>query len=231
MESWLAARPEEAQRIAEYRRLGEALRAAYGHLVDDAVPARLERAVQAAPRRSFARFIGGLALGAVLGAAVAWQLRGWPPAAELVLGPGATMVHNAAVAHAVYSLEVRHPVEVGAQEQSHLVAWLSKRLGMKVEAPDLKAAGMALVGGRLLPGEDRPVAMLMYETAEGRRATLYWAPDTTRARETELLYTEARRVRVFYWIDRECGYAVASAELSKDELARVAQIAHEQLEK
>ena len=55
-----------------------------------------------------------------------------------------------------------HPVEVGADDEQHLVNWLSKRLGVKVRAPKLDDAGMSLVGGRLLPGENGPVAQFMY---------------------------------------------------------------------
>jgi anti-sigma factor RsiW len=38
-------------------------------------------------------------------------------------------------------------------------------------------------------------------------------------------------VRLYYWIDPECGYAVASAELGEPELLRLARIVYEQLEK
>ena len=61
------------------------------------------------------------------------------------------MARRAAVAHAVYSPEVRHPVEVGADQEQHLVTWLSKRLGLKIKAPKLDEAGMALVGGVAQP--------------------------------------------------------------------------------
>ena len=73
--------------------------------------------------------------------------------------PGAWQ-HRAAVAHAVYAPEVRHPVEVNvaqgsaseqrAQEE-HLARWLGKRLDMPVKLYDLRPQGFELVGGRLLP--------------------------------------------------------------------------------
>ena len=44
---------------------------------------------------------------------------------------------RAANAHAVYVPEVRHPVEVGADQEAHLVQWLSKRLAVPVRAPAL----------------------------------------------------------------------------------------------
>jgi hypothetical protein len=127
---------------------------------------------------------------------------------------------------------VREQLErLTAEREAELVAWLSRRLGMKVEAPDLRAAGATLVGGRLLPGATRPAAMLMYKTDDERRVTLYWAPETTRRPGTKILYAQPGGARVFYWIDAECGYAVVSEQLSRQELERIAALAHDQLEK
>src|SRR5207237_10372219 len=85
----------------------------------------------------------------------------------------AAFARRAAVAHATYSPEVRHPVEVGADDEQHLVNWLSKRLGVKVRAPKLEDAGMSLVGGRLLPGDDGPVEQVMSQAMNGGRLSLY----------------------------------------------------------
>ena len=48
-------------------------------------------------------------------------------------GPFATpaLAARSLEAHRVYVSEVRHPVEVGADEEAHLVQWLSKRLGFR----------------------------------------------------------------------------------------------------
>lgn len=56
-------------------------------------------------------------------------------------------------ARAVYSPEVRHPVEVWALQEDHLVAWLSKRLDTTLKCPSLAELGYELVGVRLLSGE------------------------------------------------------------------------------
>jgi len=47
VEAWVAARPEEAERIADYRRLSEALHAAYDPVAAETLPQRFLRA----PRR------------------------------------------------------------------------------------------------------------------------------------------------------------------------------------
>src|SRR5258706_452862 len=121
-------------------------------------------------------------------------------------------------------------VEVGADDEQHLVNWLSKRLGVKVRAPKLDDAGMSLVGGRLLPGENGPVAQFMYQSQNGRRLTLYVRTEASRNRETAFRYARENNVGVFYWIDREVGYALASADLSKEELLRLANLVYKQLE-
>jgi anti-sigma factor RsiW len=89
---------------------------------------------------------------------------------------------------------------------------------------------MSLVGGRLLPGENGPVAQFMYQTQAGRRLTLYVRAEAKQNRETAFRYARENNVAVFYWIDREAGYALASADLSKDELLRLANLCYKQLE-
>lgn len=229
VEAWLASRPEEAERLAAYARIGEDLRASFDPMLDDPVPPRLLRAGRKPrPWRRVAAVGGWIALGAAVGGMAGWQLHAMrTPAA---VADGATMARRAAVAHATYSPEVRHPVEVGADQEQHLVAWLSKRLGVKLRAPRLDEAGLSLVGGRLLPGESGPVAHFMYQTSNGRRLTMYVRAEASKNRETAFRYARENNVSVFYWIDRDCGYALASADLSREELLRVATLVYKQLE-
>ena len=71
VESWLAARPEEAERVAAYRRLGDALRAAYDPVLAEPVPQYLESTAARRPRaRRIAAVAGWMTLGALLGALV-----------------------------------------------------------------------------------------------------------------------------------------------------------------
>jgi anti-sigma factor RsiW len=194
------------------------------------VPEHLRRAAShRLPLRRIAAVLAWVALGAALGAGTMWELR--PERIVVQNAPdGAIMARRAAMAHAVYSPEVRHPVEVAANEEQHLVAWLSKRLGVKLRAPKLDDAGMSLVGGRLLPGDSGPVAQFMYQSQNGRRLTLYVRTEASKNRETAFRYARENNVGVFYWIDREAGYAIASGDLSKEELLRVADLVYKQLE-
>lgn len=140
---------------------------------------------------------------------------------------------QAGVAYAVYSAEKRHPVEVSAAEQAHLVQWLSKRLGRSLKVPVLADQGYALLGGRLLPGDatqpGSPRAQFMYENADGDRLTLYvavFSPGAApAATEFRLLQQDGRTT--LYWVDGDFGYALSAQPSTA--LQPLAQRVHEQL--
>ena len=228
--AWLAAHPEDAERIESYRELAEALRSSYDGVLEEPVPERLHSAVRSVRVRQFAMVASWIGLGLILGALVGWQLHGGTRSTFAPAGDAAAaMAHRAVVAHATYSPEVRHPVEVGADQEAHLVAWLSKRLGTQLRAPKLEAVGYSLVGGRLLPGDNSPVAHFMYQCNRGTRVTLYVRSDMGSNRSTAFRYAREGNVGVFYWVDSKVGYAISSADISKDDLLNVANAAYQQL--
>ena len=232
VEAWLAAHPEEAERIAAFRRLGDELRAVYDPVLGEQLPPALAGAGTLGQRRwpRLAAMAALLAVGAAIGGIAGWQLHGSRPvAAAAPADVGAAMARRAAVAHATYSPEVRHPVEVGADQEAHLVAWLSKRLGAPVRAPKLEAVGYNLVGGRLLPGDNGPVAHFMYQCTRGTRVTLYVRTEMAGNRETAFRYARENNVGVFYWVDRKLGYALSSADISKEDLLKVANAVYQQI--
>jgi anti-sigma factor RsiW len=114
---------------------------------------------------------------------------------------------HADVAYAVYTPEQRHPVEVPAADEAHLVAWLSKRLGKPLSVPSLQEYGYGLVGGRLLPGTSGPAAQFMYENDAGERLTLYVGPSGKDSGSVRLLRDGNRRT--FYWTTDRMGYALS----------------------
>lgn len=225
---WLAAHPDDAERIESYRRIADELRSTYQGVLDEPVPERLERALRSSRARRVAFVSAWVALGAALGGVAGWQLamRQAPaPAADAAVA----LARRAAVAHAVFSPEVRYPVEVRADQEAHLVTWLSKRLGTQLRAPKLESVGYSLMGGRLLPGENGPVAHFMYQSDRGARITLYVRSDMGSNRSTAFRYAREGNVGVFYWVDSKLGYAISSADISKEDLLNVANAAYQQL--
>jgi anti-sigma factor RsiW len=118
---------------------------------------------------------------------IGWQLHAYTAVRQV---EQAAWARRAAMAHVVYSPEVRHPVEVGADQEAHLGAWLSKRLGTPLKSPQLSAQGYALVGGRLPPGDRGPVAQFMYQDGKGVRLTLYVPLQRGRTRETAFRFSQ-----------------------------------------
>jgi anti-sigma factor RsiW len=221
VEAYLAEHPGEAARVAAYREQVQALRREYDGVLAEPVPDRLARPSR---RRWLVRCAAAVAWMA-LGGTIGWQLHAYTTSRHV---EAAGWARRAAVAHIVYSPEVRHPVEVGAEQEAHLVRWLSKRLSAPLKVPHLGDLGYTLVGGRLLPGERGPVAQFMYQDGRGLRLTLYVRVNADDTRETAFRFAREDKVSVFYWLDRKLGYAL-SGEVDKTELLRVATAVYRQL--
>lgn len=235
VEAYLAGRPDDQARVQAWLRDSEALRALLAPVLAEPIPVRIPTAPprRAAPWRQFAV----AASIAVFSASLGWFGR-----AALLDDPSVATVasraipvdstpafaRQAAVAHVVYSPEVRRPVEVAANQEQELVAWLSKRLDAPVRPPHLERVGYELIGGRLLPGERGPVAQFMYHDASGQRLTLYVTRKADSNGDTAFRFTKEGPVSVFYWIDGRFGYAL-SAGTGKDELYKVAREVYRQL--
>jgi anti-sigma factor RsiW len=189
------------------------------------IPARMY--LRRPPWIGYAKAAMLIAVGIAIGLALP-LFRAAPPVAPATAGP-ATFPMRAARAHLVYVPEVRHPVEVDASQQEHLVKWLSKRLGLDLKVPVLAAEGFELLGGRLLPGPDGPVAQFMYQETGGKRLTLYVSRPNRTDTLTAFRFAQEGPVSVFYWMDRDCGYAL-SGELDRATLTRIATVVYKQLE-
>jgi anti-sigma factor RsiW len=238
VESALAGRPEEAARVASYRAQKQELRALFDPVLGEPLPPRLQTAARPRAPWYLQRLAAGLAI-ALLAGAAGWGLRG-----NLGSGPGGSaqraangLAQRAAVAHAVYSPDLRRAVEVSADQEDQLVAWLSRRMGTPIKAPHLQALGYTLEGGRLLPGGQGPVAQFMYHDPAGARLTLYVSREIPTvdgsgkgARQQEVAFRFAREgaVNVFYWVDAPFGYAI-SASAGQAELTRVSGEVYRQL--
>lgn len=128
----------------------------------------------------------------------------------------------------VYASEKRHPVEVGADQEAHLVSWLGKRLDYKLVAPDLRSQGFSLVGGRLVPVNGKAGAMLMYQDAAGQRLIVLLGKNPENG-ETSFRFESSGPLETFYWIDGEIGYAV-TGEVSREKLQVIAEECYRQFE-
>jgi len=228
VEAWLAGHPDDARRVAAWRAQKDVLAELEAGVLDEPPPERLTRAVRAAPsaargggRSSWMRAAAALAL-FVAGGATGWWLHG----AGLIGGGAArevVFVDRAVGAHVVFTRERRHAVEARADtEERHLVNWLSRRVGRKLNPPPLDSAGFRLIGGRLVADDGSPAAQFMYEDGAKRRLTIY----VRKARDEKNVafrIVEARGVSAFYWVEKPYAYALIG-KVDRQELLKLGRV-------
>lgn len=238
VERLLAGDSDAAAEARAWQDQNEALKRAFAPVMAESVPARLDpkRLARALPgmrwpdsrvpiAASIAFLVGGL-LGAGLLLLVQRGMPGDPQA-----GPdlSARLVVLATDTHRVFAPEVRHPVEVNASEETHLVQWLSKRLAYPIGLPNLADEGLKLVGGRLLSNAPGAAAMFMYESSSGERITIVCSR-MAGARDSAFRISQAKGLSTAYWFDDQIGFAV-SGPLDRETLLRVSRRVFEAMER
>ena len=231
VEAWLAAHPERADEVALWRRQNDALQAMFAPVAAEAVPARLDPRRIAkgleARRWDWTRMAAAAVVVLALGAGGGWALRTatWTekPASD-------RLIDGAIAAHDLYVAESTHAVEVGANDQAHLVTWLSSRIGRQISTPDLSTQGFTLIGGRLLPPLPEtgtgPAAQLMYQNATANRLTVYITAAGVPGKPFET-YAE-NGVEAYYWANAQITCTVVG-DLPQAQMQTVADGVYQQL--
>lgn len=206
--AWLAKRPGEAARIAAYREQREALRASLAPVFDEPIPPGLDLALRAVPRGrgqlGRSALAAGLAAVLLLGGAGGWTLRGWttPPSVGT-----AALAREAAASYAVYGSDAVRPVEIAAAQRVALDSWFSARLMRPVRAPDLRRAGLVLIGGRLVASDHGPAGLYLYRYPDGTRVAVYVRPMEV-DRTDRMKRREQSGVEGWTWADDGLGFGV-----------------------
>jgi len=216
-----------AARIDDYRRQNAVLHEAFDGWLDDPVPQSLVAAARppAQPvgwRRFAPHFAAAATL--VIGLALGWFGR------DAMLerdGTPTTFARQAALTHVMYASDANRPVEIWATEEQRLVRWLSRRLGLSVHAPDLNGFGYALVGGRLVAGNQKPAALFIYENADKQRLSLMVRKRPGES-ETAFRYAVEDGIGVYYWIDDYCAYAL-SGQIDRAQMLAIGRLVYGQL--
>lgn len=231
VEHFLAENPEVTEMIADWQAQNQELRAAFAPYEKSRssdirllsigfarLPVRPQRRLALAAAAAVIFTLG--AIGGHYGPRLLQR-------PEIRLAYTEVLPREARNAFLVYANEVRHPVEVFANEEAHLASWLGKRLSIAdLKVPNLQTLGFKLVGGRLLPVAGKPGAMFMYEDQTGQRVTVLVGRNREN-RTTSFRFASANDVETFYWIDGELGYAV-TGEISRDLLQKIAEECYRQ---
>jgi anti-sigma factor RsiW len=238
VEARLATDTESSERVQDWMAQRHILRALNADVLDEPIPEHLLHAADLLQHRSsrlgqWQRW-GGLAAAVLMAFGLGWGSHMQWQTGAFGAVPRQTVVfaHQAAVAHAVYMPEVRHPVEVDATQQQHLVQWLSKRLNRQLKVPNLAAVGYELVGGRLLPGDGGARAQFMYQNSAGERVTLYLgAIEGAQQKgidQTAFRFANEGGISTFYWVDQGFGCAL-SGKLPRQTMLQLSEAVYKQL--
>nr|WP_315383187.1 anti-sigma factor [uncultured Sphingomonas sp.] len=230
--AWLAAHPEDAARLSAYRVQMGALREALRGVAEEPLPAALDLRVRV-PRRTrwTALRTAAVAAGAagllLLGGAGGWALRdrSIPPQAGT-----AALAREAVSSYAVYASDTARPVELPATQLETLDRWFSQRLGRAIRAPDLRAASLTLIGGRLVPSAHGAAALYLYQDPEGRRLVVYLRPMAVEGTD-RMQARRAEGVTGWTWANAGLGFGVfgtapesdlhGAADIVRSQLARI----------
>lgn len=226
-QAWLEANPEMMARSQRYAADNAMLRGIFVGVLDEPVPARLEKAVNGdVPKRSAAPQHWRMAAAAAA-LVIAGGLGGY--FLGNVFGPDTDdrMAEQAIAAHVTFAADQVRPVEVDGSDTAYLTGWLSKRTGLKLVAPDLTKDGFQLLGGRLVPAGGSTAALMLYANAEGKRISVYVTTEGgDRSKGTYVL--AGGGPEAVYWQDEGYGCAIVGS-LPPEQLAVVAKSAYRQL--
>lgn len=231
MEDWLSKHPDDAATVHAYILQNAQMRQAFSAVAEDDIPEVMKEQLKEGKQSVYFFTSGWKQIAASILLIGIGLFAGW---GSQFLGyqtqqPEPRVFASSAIgAHKVFVSEVRHPVEVTAVEEKHLVKWLSKRLGTPIKAPDLTRKGYQLMGGRLLSEGEKPAAQLMYEQAEGQRLTLY-VRSSEKQEDTAFQFETNSGVSAFYWIDQNYAYAMV-APVEKRALMDLATVVYQELE-
>jgi len=214
-EAWLDAMPDKKARAARFAADVALVRAAVAGVIGEAIPERLLRIVDSGTAgRTGARpaslwwtsaaaaviLAAGLAGGYIIGSSGTFEGDDRPM----------RLADEAVAAYVTYDADQSHVVEVGGSDRNYLGHWLSKRTGLKLVVPDLSEQGFELLGGRILPGEDRPAALLVYKDSVGNQVSIYLTADG-KEKVKGTYVAEGGRPVAIYWLDKGFGCAIVSA--------------------
>ena len=210
VESYLSAHPDVADRIGQYGRHRDLLRAALSPIAEEPVPPQLniQHLMEARQhdRGLSWRSMAASVLLLIVGAAGGWTMRGGTNSPSTSSGIAA-LAQEAAYTYNVFGSDPTHPVEYGPADKAQLVSWISSRLGRSIAVPDLTASGYRFMGGRLVATAHGPAGLLMYDNTQGERLAMLVRPMAI-DKNTTMSEHSFGNVRGYSWSSQGTGFSL-----------------------
>ncbi len=237
VEAFIKENPEIAKKVAQWQQQNEAINAFFTKDDFTTIPEKLTldhlKTSQSAQRTSINNTQNRpwyYSLAASLLLMTISAMAGWTAKSlsHTSRPNGVNFVNSAISAYQVFSVEKQHPVEISADKQNHLVAWLSQRIGHPLQLPDLQKFNYKLLGGRLLSMQKgRPAAQFMFENKQGKRLTLLVSKNPS-YHDLGFNMKKGDKINAFYWMDSNVAYSI-TGEINIDKLRQLSKVVYQQL--
>jgi anti-sigma factor RsiW len=131
-------------------------------------------------------------------------------------------VQAGVAAYQTFAGAATRPVEIATADRGALDRWFATQVGRAAPVPDLAAAGLVLLGGRIVPGAFSPAQFLLYENAGGERVGLQIETlDSPPA--TNVALGESGGALAASWTGAGHGFAILG-RVSSAQIARLARL-------
>ena len=136
--------------------------------------------------------------------------------------PSVDFVTAGAAAYRTFAGNATRPVEIATKDRAALERWFAAQGERAAPVPDLTAAGLALLGGRIVPGAFSPAQFLLYENARRERVGLQIETlDSPPA--TDVALGESGGALSASWTGAGHGFAILG-RVSSAQIARLARL-------
>ena len=176
VEKWIAANPEQMEKTEHWKLQRQMLKAEFDPVIGERIPSQLASPLKRMLNKRKYPFWNKIAASFLLfalGVSVGWGGNYFYSGSTTQQARWSELAVQAVSAHLVFTQDKGRPVEIRANSQGQNLRWISKRFGRKLPTPDLVKLGWSLIGGRVLPLDDRAAAQFMYQSESGKRLTIY----------------------------------------------------------
>lgn len=213
VERYLAEHPQEAARVAAWRRDAQQLRQAMAQQLPPMAapePRYFRQRVRQARQRKLA-IACALLLSLSAGGLTGWHLKETALATRLPM-------EDAVQAYRLFGDETQTPLDVMAGQHTELARWVGRYFSRGDRPPDLAHYGFKPLGARLMATAQGPAALVIYQDPHGARVAWYIRPLSP----VKLPHGQRRANNLMaqYWSDEHYNYALVTP-LDADEAGDV----------
>lgn len=226
VQEYLKRHPDKCKQVADYRQYNELLRQAHQAIAQEPVPARLLSIVNR-PRQSQWPSITRLA--AVGALCVVSAAGGWLAAMHSGLSANSSnglvqsfLQQVATNASAPFESMTVKTLHIQSAEQIDPLNWLTQKVALEMQAPNLTAAGYTLQSRRLITRGSQEFVELTYANSSGDAVMLYmktrWEKDAP-----TIEFVQKYNQSIAFWQEGPLVYALSGA-LNRDRAVKIAEL-------